>query len=120
MPPYYTNSRTRKRDNPSAPRLRLRENILKAITRMQTLPPEHPLYKYIHKTHRSRSWEAPFPSNLENIAKSPPDTRKLETIHPYIRPPWWSLRANIRIDENKEVADNRSSDDAHHPGNSPD
>ena len=32
----------------------------------------------------------------------------LETIVPYIRPPWWSLKATIHIDANKEIAE------AHH------
>src|SRR5437763_6116229 len=32
----------------------------------------------------------------------------LETIVPYIRPPWWSLKASIHIDANKETAE------AHH------
>jgi ribonuclease HI len=32
----------------------------------------------------------------------------LETIKPYIRPPWWSLKATIHIDANKKIAE------AHH------
>jgi hypothetical protein len=32
----------------------------------------------------------------------------LETIVPYIRPPWWSLKASIHIDIDKETAE------AHH------
>ena len=32
----------------------------------------------------------------------------LETIVPYIRPPWWSLKASIHIDADKETAE------AHH------
>src|SRR5579859_1249916 len=51
----------------------------------------------------------PFPSNLVNIAKHfPKCMHDLETIVPYIRPPWWSLKASIHIDIDKETAE------AHH------
>lgn len=86
-----------------SPRLRLREKILKSVTRMQTVPPSHPLHKWIQEARRNRFQ---VPSNLENIAKRFPEyIRELETIHPYIRPPWWSLRANIHIDASKESAE---------------
>jgi len=48
----------------------------------------------------------PFLSNLGNIAKHFPEyICEIETIYPYIRPPWWSLKANIHIDANKEKAE---------------
>jgi ribonuclease HI len=31
--------------------------------------------------------------------------QEVETIHPYIRPPWWTLRATIHIDANKEASE---------------
>src|SRR5579859_6839990 len=88
------------------PKFRLREKILKAVTRMQTLPPDHPLHKWICQARQNGSHKMPFPSNLENITKHFPEyMHKVETIHPYIRPPWWSLKANIHIDVNKEEAE---------------
>ena len=48
----------------------------------------------------------PFLSNLGNIAKHFPEhICEMETIYPYIRPPWWSLKATIHIDVNKEKAE---------------
>ena len=57
----------------------------------------------------------PFPSNLGNIAKHFPEyIREIETIQPHIRPPWWSLKATIRIDENKEKAEDHHSQTTAH------
>jgi len=48
----------------------------------------------------------PHPSNLENIGRYFPEyIRTMETIYPYIRPPWWTLKANIHIDGNKDEAE---------------
>ena len=76
------------------PRLRLREKILKSVTQMLTLPPQHPLHQWIRRA-RDPKWQTlPFPTNLVNIAKHFPECmHDLETIVPYIRPPWWSLKA---------------------------
>ena len=92
-----------------SPRLRLREKILKSVTRMLTLPPRHPLHQWIQRA-RDPKWQTlSFPTNLVNIAKHFPECmHTVETIVPYIRPPWWSLKASIHIDVNKEIAE------AHH------
>jgi len=44
-------------------------------------------------------------SNLEYLITAFPEYTKnpLETIQPYIRPPWWEPRRSIRIDPTKEV-----------------
>jgi tubulin alpha len=92
-----------------SPRLRLREKILKSVTRMLTLPPQHPLHQWIQRARNPKWQMLPFPTNLVNIAKHFPECmHDLETIVPYIRPPWWSLKASIHIDANKETAE------AHH------
>src|SRR5271167_2265569 len=55
------------------PRLRLREKILKSVTRMLTLPPQHPLHQWIRRA-RDPKWQTlPFPTNLVNIAKHFPE-----------------------------------------------
>src|SRR5205814_8920770 len=85
------------------PRFRLHEKILKAITRMQTLPPFHPLYKWIQQAHQNSLRNMPFLSNLGNIMKHYPEyISEIETIHPYLRPPWGSLKTTIHININKE------------------
>src|SRR5438045_2263899 len=53
-------------------------------------------------------------SNLEHLIKQYPDyvTKTMEEIHPYIKPPWWSLTntmthiANIPKDKAKEEHEN--------------
>jgi ribonuclease HI len=87
------------------PTLRLRRKVLNSITRMQTLPPRHPLYKWLSRA-RKNGGGLPYPTNLENIVRYFPEyMQEVETIHPYIRPPWWTLRATIRIDANKEASE---------------
>jgi ribonuclease HI len=91
------------------PRLRLREKILKSVTRMLTAPPNHPLHRCILRALHPMTQTLPFRSNLTNIAKHFPECMTpLETIVPYIRPPWWSLKASLHIDIDKESAE------AHH------
>ena len=71
---------------------------------MQTLSNRHPLHKWISQA-RKNGGNLPYPSNLENIAKHFPEyMQEVETIHPYIRPPWWSFKPTIHIDANKEAA----------------
>src|ERR1700743_608569 len=73
------------------PRLRLREKILKSVMKMLTASPKHPLNQYIERARNPICQRQTFPSNLVNIAKYFPESiHKLETIVPYIRPPWWS------------------------------
>jgi ribonuclease HI len=63
-----------------------------------------------------------FPTNLVKIAKHFPESmHNLETIALYIRPPWWSLKASIHIDVDKEIAEthhlrttSRSNNDSAH------
>ena|SRR5437762_2314353 len=47
-----------------------------------------------------------FVSNLENIAARFPEqtATAIETIFPYIRPPWWTSQINIHIESTKEKA----------------
>jgi ribonuclease HI len=91
------------------PRLRLREKVLKSVTRMLTAPPHHPQHHWIQRAREPRWQMLSFPTNLINITKHFPECiRNLETIVPYIRPPWWFLKASIHIDVDKESAE------AHH------
>jgi ribonuclease HI len=92
--------------------LELRKQITKYLTRVQTLPIKHPMKIWLLKA--VRYWKIiknpTFPSNLEYLVKQYPDYIKetMEEIHPYIKPPWWSLTnisthiANIPKDKAKE------------------
>jgi ribonuclease HI len=100
------------------PSLRLREKVLKSVTRMLTVPPQHPLYRWIQRARQPEAKKLSFPSNLVNIAKHHPECmHKLETIVPYIRPPWWSLKASIHIDADKETAEAHHLRTTLHPNN---
>jgi hypothetical protein len=84
--------------------LRLRGKVLNTITRMQTLSNRHPLHKWISQA-RKNGGTLPYPSNLENIARYFPEyIQEVETIYPYIRPPWWTFKPTIHIDASKEAA----------------
>jgi hypothetical protein len=39
----------------------------------------------------------------------------METIHPYVRPPWWIPNANIDISSNKKEAKQRHDEAVHDP-----
>ena len=87
------------------PTLRLRRKVLNTITRMQTLPPRHPLHKWISQA-RKNGGHLPHPSNLENIVRHFPEyMQEVETIYPHIRPPWWTFKPTIHIDASKEAAE---------------
>ena len=70
------------------PGLRLREKILKSVTRMLTAPLRHPIQQCLRHARNPRCQTQSFRSNLTNIAKHfPKCMHPLETIIPYIRPP---------------------------------
>jgi len=99
--------------------LRLREKILKSVTRMLTVSPQHPLYPWIERARNPRWQRFFFPTNLVNIAKHFPECmHDLETVVPYIRPPWWSLKASIHIDTDKETAEVHHLSTTSRPDNS--
>jgi hypothetical protein len=85
------------------PTLKLRRKVLNTITRMQTLPTRHPLHKWISRA-RKNGGHLSYPSNLENIVRYFPEyMQEVETIYPYIRPPWWTFKPTLHIDANKEA-----------------
>ena len=89
------------------PNLRLLGKILQSITRIPTLPPQHPIHRWVAQARRGNQ-EYSYQSNLENLVKRYPEftNHELEEIHPYIRPPWWTPNLHIRIDNTKEEAEN--------------
>src|SRR5205814_9785916 len=83
--------------------LRLQSKILRTITRMMTLPPDHPVMACIQRAIKSKS--TTNLSNLEYIVKNFPEyVKPVETILPFIRPPWWEPPHSIIIEKDKETA----------------
>ena len=69
--------------------IHLQTKALLATTRMQCLPPRHPVKDWLANGLRTRTSCISHRSNLENILQQFPITTKcLEIIEPYIRPPW--------------------------------
>ena len=85
--------------------LRLQTKTLQAITRMQTLSKKHPLHEWLASAMRTRTAQNPHQTNLENVLQQfPLMTENIETIEPYIRPPWWTPKVEIKIDTTKDKA----------------
>src|SRR5436190_4719934 len=88
------------------PHLRLKSKILRYITRLQTLPANHPLTKWMERAKSNRHTELTHISNLEHLTRSFPEytTACMEKIVPYIRPPWWIPSIATHIHPTKDEA----------------
>jgi len=83
----------------------LQTKVLQSISRMQSLSTRHPLHEQFKDALRRRTANVKYRSNLENIQQFPHTTvGNIESIEPFIRPPWWTLRAEIRIELSKDNA----------------
>jgi len=72
---------------------------------MQLLSAKHPIQDWLVKALITRTSVVSHRSNLENVLQQFPQTREIiETIEPFIRPPWWTLNAKIRVEETKGAA----------------
>ncbi len=87
--------------------IRLQTKVLLAITRMQSLSAKHPVQEWLTNALRTRTAVITHRSNLENVLQQFPNmTESIETIEPYIRSPWWMLKAKTGIEKTKEIAKN--------------
>lgn len=87
------------------PWIRLQTKALLAVTRMQSLSAKHPIHVWLANALRTRTAAIPHRSNLENILQQFPHmTETIETIEPFIRPPWWVLKAQTRVEQTKDMA----------------
>src|SRR5436309_5046238 len=85
--------------------LRLQTKVLLAITRMQTLSKRHPIKEWLLSALRTRTAAIPYRSNLENaLHQFPHMCESIESIEPFIRPPWWEPKAMIKIEKTKDIA----------------
>jgi hypothetical protein len=77
--------------------LRLKSKILRAFTRLATLPQDHPASPIL--TRASLLTSDIYISPLEHLSRTFREyaPSHMETIHPYVRPPWWSPIARINI-----------------------
>ena len=84
----------------------LQTKVLQAISRMQSLSGKHPLREWFKNALRTRTANVKHRSNLENILQQFPHITvgNIETIEPFIRPPWWTLKAEIKIEPTKDNA----------------
>ena len=72
---------------------------------MQTLSEKHPLHEWLASAMRTRTAQNPHQTNLENILQQFPQmTENIETIEPYIHPPWWTPKVEIKINVTKDKA----------------
>ena len=87
------------------PWLRLQSKALGSVIRMQTLSEKHPIHSYIREALRTCTAVISHRSVLKNILQQfPLATGKFERIEPYIRSPWWSLKAQVIIEQDKPSA----------------
>src|SRR4030095_12790003 len=85
--------------------IRLQTKVLLAVTRMRTFSAKHPVQEWLTSALRTRTANIVHRSNLENVLQQfPHTTEAIESIEPYIRPPWWTLKAKTRIEETKDNA----------------
>ena len=83
----------------------LQTKVLLSTTRMQSLSLRHPIHKWLQNALRTRTANIPHRSNLETILQQFPFmTKELETIEPYIRPPWWSSKTKFLAITGKDAA----------------
>jgi len=87
--------------------IRLQTKVLLAVTRMRSLSAKHPVQEWLMSALRTRTANISYRSNLENVLQQfPHTTEAIESIEPYIRPPWWMLKAKTRIEATKDIAKN--------------
>jgi len=85
--------------------IRLQTKVLLANTRMRSLSASHPIQKWISSALRTRTANVTHRSNLESALQHFPIlTTKIETIEPFIRPPWWMPKINVQLSATKDEA----------------
>jgi ribonuclease HI len=97
------------------PHLRLQSKILRSYTRFTTLPPSNPVNACLKRasTSTSRIHISPLEYLTRTFSDYTPSS--METIHPYVRPPWWIPNTNIEISSNKKEAKQRHDEAVHDP-----
>jgi len=95
--------------------LRLRNKVLQTFTRMQTSPSSHPIHQCLRRAVGSRSKK--YISVLEYITRAFPEyaISDLETIVPYVRPPWWVPHFTVDTSGNKNEAKAKHDNAARDP-----
>jgi ribonuclease HI len=96
--------------------LRIRKKVLKSYTRMQTAPDTHPINRIIRRAKLSKSNK--HITGFEYLARTFPQytSMPVETIKPFIRPPWWTPPHQIDISTSKKIAKLKHNEAIHDPG----
>ena len=85
--------------------IRLQTKALQSVARMQSLSAKHPIQKWLENALRTRTAAISHRSNLENILHQFPHmATRIESIEPYIRPPWWESKVQIKMSASKKEA----------------
>ena len=85
--------------------IRLQTKVLLAITRMRSLSATHPIQEWISNALRTRTAKVRHRSVLENaLQQFPILTENIETIEPFIRPPWWVPKVKVQVSAGKDEA----------------
>ena len=85
--------------------LRLQKKVLLSVLRMKALSTHHPMKFWINKALHTRTMATRFISPMENLFKQFPNlTSSIESIEPFIRPPWWSSPIVTNILSQKSLA----------------
>jgi hypothetical protein len=82
--------------------IRLQTKVLSAVTRMQSLPSNHPIWPWLTQgvqNVRASAKHTPHCSNLENLAREFPSFMKctIEPVNLFTKPPWAELAAQKPI-----------------------
>ena len=95
--------------------LRLQSRILRSLTRMRTVPDLHPITSFMQDAARTTSRR--HVTGLEYLLRSFPDyAGPIETIKPFIRPPWWVPVHAVTIKGDKKEAKRQHDEAAQDPG----
>ena len=85
--------------------IRLQTKALLSVTRIQSLSQHHPTQLWLADALRTRTAVIRHRSILGNIFNQfPLTTTKIESITPFIHPPWWTLRIRVQVAANKDLA----------------
>jgi len=95
--------------------LHLQSRILRSYTRFATLPPSNPVNACLTRASTSRSHIHISPLEYLTRTSANYTPSSMETMHPYLHPPWWIPNATMDISSNKKEAKQRHDETMQDP-----